>query len=354
MEGFLWLLIQMALLLLAAALVFFTLGWRWRGQNAKRQIAAIDARIDADSTALKAAQDQRDAAVSHDQMLRATQTKIEADLQEANQHRQNLERELIRVHDDLKSARQDCDQHKEDHMTARASLQPAKAEINELKAQLKSLRREHTRLKQKWIDKQAETTTSEPTHESLDAIIQTTKKPKKTRATTLSGPRKTSISTKPTVDAQATLERLTIEITAQQTLLSALRQEKDDWQRRVKRLREKASDPAGLGLALKSLQRSEMQETKAQHTLERLQRQQLALSHAIEKASGQTQEDDLTKIKGIKGVLNTQLKAYGIRTFEQIATWTDSDVETFSELLAFKDRAKRDQWVQQAQALLKG
>jgi predicted flap endonuclease-1-like 5' DNA nuclease len=51
-------------------------------------------------------------------------------------------------------------------------------------------------------------------------------------------------------------------------------------------------------------------------------------------------------------VLNTQLNAYGIRTFQQIATWTDSDIETFSELLAFKDRAKRDQWVQQAQALL--
>jgi chromosome segregation ATPase len=144
MEGFLWLLLQMALLLLAAAVVFFALGWRWRGQNAKRDIATLDTRIDADSAALKVAQDQRDAALSNDQMLRATQTKIESDLQEANDHRRNLERELIRVHDDLKSAKRDSDQLKEDLSTARAALQPAQSEITELKAQLEALRREQT------------------------------------------------------------------------------------------------------------------------------------------------------------------------------------------------------------------
>jgi predicted flap endonuclease-1-like 5' DNA nuclease len=353
MEGFLWLLLQMALLLLAAAVVFFILGWRWRGQNAKRKIASLDARIDADSVALNVAQDQRDAALSHDQMLRTKQTKIESDLQEANDHRRNLERELIRVHDELKSAKRDADQHKEDLSAARASLQPAKTEINELKAQLESLRREQTRLQQTLIKKQAETKTSETTNASLDTITQPVEKPKKTRETTLSTARKISILSKPSSDAQTTLDKFTNEIAAQQILLTALRQEHDDWQRRVSRLREKASDTASLGLAIKSLQRSEVQVAEAQTTLDRLQRQQLALRHALEQAARQTQEDDLTKIKGIKGVLNTRLNAYGIRTFQQIATWTDSDVETFSELLAFKDRAKRDQWVQQAQALLK-
>jgi predicted flap endonuclease-1-like 5' DNA nuclease len=353
MEGFLVLLLQMALLLLAAAVVFFALGWRWRGQNAKHDIATLDARIDADSAALKAVQDQRDAALSHDQRLRATQTKIESDLQEANDHRRNLERELIRVHDELRSARRDSNQHKKDLSAARASLQPAKTEISELKAQLEYLRQEQTTLQQTWIKKQAETKTSEPIKESLDAIIEPTKKPKKTRTLAVATPRKTRISPKPAADAQATLDRFTIEIAAQQTLIMALRQEHDDWHRRVSRLQEKANDPAGLGLATKSLQRSEVQVIEAQTTLDRLQRQQLALRHALDQASSQTEEDDLTKIKGIKGVLNTRLNAYGIRTFKQIATWTDSDIETFSELLAFKDRAKRDQWVQQAQALLK-
>lgn len=352
MEGFLWLLLQMALLLLAAAVVFFALGWRWRGQNAKRDIATLDSRIDADSAALKVAQDQRDAALSNDQMLRATQAKIESDLQEANDHRRNLERELIRVHDDLKSAKRDSDQLKEDLSTARAALQPAQSAITELKAQLEALRREQALLQQEWIKKQADTSTSAPTKESFVTIIEPTEKPKKTKAPASATPRKASLSAKPAADAQATLDRLTIETTTQQTLLSALRQEYEDWQRRVSRLREKANDPAGLGLANKSLQRSELQVAEAQNTLDRLQRQQLALRHSLEQAASLTQEDDLTKIKGIKGVLNTQLNAYGIRTFQQIATWTDSDVETFSELLAFKDRAKRDQWVQQAQALL--
>lgn len=353
MEGFLWLLIQMALLLLAAAVVFFMLGWRWRGQNAKREIAFLDARIDADSAALNVAQNQRDAALSHDQMLRAIQTKMEADLREANDHRRNLERELIRVHDELKSARRDSEQDKKDLSAARASLQPAKTEINDLKAQLESLQRKQTRLQQTLIKKHAETKTSETIKESLDAILKPTNKVNKTRIPATATPRKTRISVKPTANAQATLDRLTNEIAAHQTLLTALRQEHDDWQRRVSRLREKASDPTGLGLAIKSLQRSEVQVAKAQTTLDRVQRQQLALRHALEQAARQTQEDDLTKIKGIKGVLNARLNAYGIRTFQQIASWTDSDVETFSELLAFKDRAKRDQWVQQAQALLK-
>ena len=76
MQGFLWLLLQMTLLLFAAAVVFAMLGWRWRGQNAERDIKLLNTRIDAESAAFKIAQDQRDAALSNDQMLRATQTKI--------------------------------------------------------------------------------------------------------------------------------------------------------------------------------------------------------------------------------------------------------------------------------------
>lgn len=352
MDGFLWLLLQMTLLLLAAAVVFFTLAWRWRGQQAKRDLSAMDARIDAESAALKVAQDQRDAALSNDQMLRATQTRIESDLQEANDHRRNLERELIRVHDDLKSARRDADQRGEDLAAAQAALQPALSQVKELKSQLESLRREKTRL-QETLSKQQVSPNLDPIPAVEPAsIIVAAEKPKKPRAT--AAPKQPSAKSKPAADAQATLERLANDITTQETLVKALRQELDDWQRRVSRLREKANDPAGLGLANKSLVRSETHVAEAQTSLERLIRQQRALRHCLEQAASITQDDDLTRIKGIKGVLNTQLHAYGIRTFQQIATWTETDVETFSELLAFKDRAKRDQWVQQAQALLQG
>jgi predicted flap endonuclease-1-like 5' DNA nuclease/archaellum component FlaC len=348
MDGFLWLLLQMTLLLLAAAVVFFMLGWRWRGQNAKREVAALDARIDAESALLKAAQDQRDAALSNDQMLRATQTKIESDLQEANDHRRNLERDLIRVHEELKSAKRDADQRGEDLTAARSALSPLQTEVSTLKAQLEVMRREQTRLQEALLQQPAEALSSAPIIAA--PVAEPSEKIKKPK---VAAPKKAAASAKPAADAEATLARLAAEITTQQTLLTALRQELDDWQRRVSRLREKGNDPAGLGLANKSLTRSETQVAEASNSLDKLQRQQKALRHCLEQASTITQDDDLTKIKGIKGVLNTQLHAYGIRSFQQIANWTESDVETFSELLAFKDRAKRDQWVQQAQTLLK-
>jgi len=347
MQGFLWLLLQMTLLLFAAAVVFAMLGWRWRGQNAERDIKLLNTRIDAESAAFKIAQDQRDAALSNDQMLRATQTKIECDLQEANDHRRNLERDLIRVHDELQSAKRDADQRSEDLTAARAALQPTQAEVSALQTQHDQLLREHERLQKNLATQRTEPALIAPVSASPPAD-----QPRKTRlVTTAPTPRKKASTTKPTVDAAATLTRLDTEITTQQTLFTALRQERDDWLRRVSRLREKSTDPAGIGLATKNLIRSESQVAEAQAVLDRLLRQQQVLRHSLEQVASITQDDDLTKIKGIKGVLSNQLHAFGIRSFQQIASWTDSDVEAFSELLAFKDRAKRDEWVKQAQAM---
>jgi predicted flap endonuclease-1-like 5' DNA nuclease len=352
MQGFLWLLLQMALLLLAAAGVFFMLGWRWRGQNATRDIQALNARIDAESATLKTVQDQRDAALSEDQILRSTQTKIQADLQEANDHRRNLERELIRVHDDLKSAKRDSEQRAEDLTAARAEIRPLQDQITSLKEQVEQLKKEAETLRSLPValasppDRSIQTESPAPTQVTEPVP----EKPKRIRKPSTSGTK----APKASADVQATIIRLETEITAQQILVTALRQEHNDWQRRVSRLREKGNDPAGLGLATKSLQRSEAQVAEAQARLESLQRQNLTLHHSLEQAATITQDDDLTKIKGIKGVLSTQLHAYGIRTFRQIAEWTDADVEAFSELLSFKDRAKRDHWVQQAKDLLGG
>lgn len=62
--------------------------------------------------------------------------------------------------------------------------------------------------------------------------------------------------------------------------------------------------------------------------------------------------DDLTRIKGIGPVIARKLEAAGIRRYAQIAAWTDADVQTFSDQLAFKGRVQRDQWREQARALL--
>ena len=359
MEGFLWLITQMALLLTAAAAVFLWLGWHWRGLEARRELQAFQTRIDAESSATRTTQGERDAVKTDDQTLRATQLKMESELQEANDHRRNLERELIRVHDDLKLAKRDAQQRTEDAATAKAALAPAQSEVSRLSAELDQLRREVERLEKQLAAKleqpataSAEVAAPEMASVPPEMVPSEGEKTKRVRKTAADPGTKTTRLAKPILDAQATLARLESDLTTKQTLLTAVQQERDDWLRRVATLREKGKDPAGLGLAQKSLARAEANVSAAAKTVEHLLHQQSALRQSLEQAATITQNDDLTRIKGIKVVLQEQLHAFGIRTFRQIAAWTDDDVEAFSELLSFKDRAKRDQWVKQAQELM--
>jgi predicted flap endonuclease-1-like 5' DNA nuclease len=332
MEGFLWLLLQMTLLLLAAAVVFLLLGWRWRSQNAEREMEAHNARLDDDSATLRTLQEQRDVAITNDRNLRAKLAKAEADLEEANGHRSNLERELIRVHEDLKAARGHSWQPSEDN----SALQAAQDHLRLVQQELEQLQREMENLRS-----EASAIPSEPPESSA------TEKPKRTRKTGTSSFK----SSKHAADAEATLSHLEAGITEQQALIDTLQQEQDARQHETGRLSEEGTDPAELELAMESLKNGEAQVAEAQAQLESLQRQSQALHRSLEQAAGITQEDDLTKIKGIKGVLSQQLHAYGIRTFQQIADWTEADVKAFSLLLSLKDRTKCDHWVQQAQEL---
>jgi len=62
-------------------------------------------------------------------------------------------------------------------------------------------------------------------------------------------------------------------------------------------------------------------------------------------------DDDLQKIKGIGAVLEQKLKALGVRRFDQIAAWTDADVERINDQINFPGRIEREAWVEQAKAL---
>lgn len=65
--------------------------------------------------------------------------------------------------------------------------------------------------------------------------------------------------------------------------------------------------------------------------------------------------DDLMLINGIGSRLAALLGDIGIFQFEQVAGWTDDEIaEVDTKLGAFKGRIVRDQWVEQAQALLRG
>ncbi len=64
--------------------------------------------------------------------------------------------------------------------------------------------------------------------------------------------------------------------------------------------------------------------------------------------------DDLKLISGIGAVLEKKLNNLGITTFEQIAKFKKSDIKKIDEVLNFKGRIERDDWVKQAKALAKG
>jgi NADH-quinone oxidoreductase subunit E len=63
--------------------------------------------------------------------------------------------------------------------------------------------------------------------------------------------------------------------------------------------------------------------------------------------------DDLKRIRGIGPVLEDMLNDLGIFHFHQIAAFSDDDVHWVANNLdAFSDRVLRDDWVEQAAAIL--
>ena len=63
--------------------------------------------------------------------------------------------------------------------------------------------------------------------------------------------------------------------------------------------------------------------------------------------------DDLKKIKGIGKVLETKLNDLGVYHYDQIASWSQEEVDWVSTFLSFKGRIDREQWIEQAKALAK-
>ena len=78
-----------------------------------------------------------------------------------------------------------------------------------------------------------------------------------------------------------------------------------------------------------------------------------ALERAEAEAGTADEEDDLEQLRGIGPVLHRKLNELGIRSFRQIASWTDDDVERVgSQVGAFPGRIRRDRWVEKARELL--
>ena len=67
-----------------------------------------------------------------------------------------------------------------------------------------------------------------------------------------------------------------------------------------------------------------------------------------------TVPDDLKRIKGIGILIEKKLNALGITSYDQIAAWTREDIERISQVLDFKGRIERENWVEQARILSGG
>lgn len=61
--------------------------------------------------------------------------------------------------------------------------------------------------------------------------------------------------------------------------------------------------------------------------------------------------DELTRINGIGPVLKKKLNNLGIDTFQQIADFTQADIDRVNGELSFKGRIERENWVEQARKL---
>lgn len=58
--------------------------------------------------------------------------------------------------------------------------------------------------------------------------------------------------------------------------------------------------------------------------------------------------DDLTKLSGIGPTLASKLSDMGVKTYADIASWTDGDIEKYDKTLKLLGRATRDKWIDQA------
>ncbi|WP_114009954.1 hypothetical protein [Cohaesibacter intestini] len=106
---------------------------------------------------------------------------------------------------------------------------------------------------------------------------------------------------------------------------------------------EAVSDEAGMAAALAALPADASDEDRANAVGSR--------PTLLKKPKG-GKADDLKKIKGIGKVLEGKLNDLGIHHFEQIANWSQAEVNWVTTFLSFKGRIEREEWIPQAKGLL--
>lgn len=69
---------------------------------------------------------------------------------------------------------------------------------------------------------------------------------------------------------------------------------------------------------------------------------------------GMGANEDLKRIRGIGVLIEKKLNSLGVNAYEQVANWTSADIDRVSQILDFKGRIERENWVEQARILASG
>ena len=77
-------------------------------------------------------------------------------------------------------------------------------------------------------------------------------------------------------------------------------------------------------------------------------------SEAYAPAGKQDRQDDLKRIRGVGVLIEKKLNSMGVYTYAQIANWSAADIDRVSQVLDFKGRIERENWVEQARILTAG
>lgn len=64
--------------------------------------------------------------------------------------------------------------------------------------------------------------------------------------------------------------------------------------------------------------------------------------------------DDLKRIRGIGVLIEKKLNSLGITSYEQVANWSGAEIDRISNVLDFKGRIERENWIEQARILASG
>lgn len=292
---------RIALLVLMASALAFVIGWRLRGSRA--------------ATALE-----------HRSLVPVTE---EPRAQASPDPPRHPEVEPLKTA--LASAEQQCLDALEQRDEAERVAHERAREVRRLTEELEALRAEHLALAQ-----------------TSSAAMPTAAKATPTETPTAA----VAMAAEDLRPARSLAEKLAADVQTLEDELSILTAEHDHARSGLAIVSEATPvDKAALKAATKQSKDTERRLAQATEGLARKRRQLRAVTRSLAAAAESLTADDLTRIKGIKTILNAKLHDHGIFSYQQIAQWDAEDMLAFGELLAFKNRIVKDGWQEQARAL---